>query len=71
MQADTLGYAGTEIIRRVVGDSKVIEVTSIEDKALRVNLERALIKMGIYLIKNRNEICSGNEITEQFRLILS
>lgn len=71
VQADTLGYAGTEIIRRVVGDSKVIEVTSIEDKALRVNLERALIKMGIYLIKNRNEICSGNEITEQFRLILS
>ena len=54
-----------------MGDSKVIEVTSIEDKALRVNLERALIKMGIYLIKNRNEICSGNEITEQFRLILS
>lgn len=71
VQADTLGYAGTEIIRRVVGDSKVIEVTSMEDKALRVNLERALIKMGIYLIKNRNEICSGNEITEQFRLILS
>ncbi|WP_288230374.1 S-methyl-5-thioribose kinase [uncultured Faecalicoccus sp.] len=67
VQADTLGYAGTEIIRRVVGDSKVIEVTSMEDKALRVNLERALIKMGIYLIKNRNEICSGNEITEQFR----
>lgn len=71
VQADTLGYAGTEIIRRVVGDSKVIEVTSMEDKALRVNLERELIKMGIYLIKNRNEICSGNEITEQFRLILS
>lgn len=51
---DTYGYAGTEIIRRVVGDSKVKEVTSVEDPTIRVAMERAMIKIGIYLIKNRN-----------------
>ena len=31
VMADSYGYAGTEIIRRVVGDSKVMEVTSVTD----------------------------------------
>lgn len=34
--ADSVGSAGLEIIRRVVGDSKVMEVTSIEDIEKRV-----------------------------------
>lgn len=50
---DTLGYAGTEMIRRVVGDSKVLEVTSVENLEIRIPMERAMIKAGIYLIKNR------------------
>jgi len=50
---DTLGYAGTEMIRRVVGDAKVMEVTSVENVDIRIPMERAMIKAGIYLIKNR------------------
>jgi len=50
---DTLGYAGTEMIRRVVGDAKVLEVTSVKDIEIRIPMERAMIKAGIYLIKSR------------------
>ena len=56
--ADSLGYAGLEIIRRVVGDAKVMEVTSITDIKKRVAVERELIEMGIKLVKNRYEIKS-------------
>ncbi|MCR5137364.1 MAG: S-methyl-5-thioribose kinase [Oscillospiraceae bacterium] len=69
--ADSLGYAGTEIIRRTVGDSKVSELESVKDPALRIPLERALIKLGIALIKDRFGIRSGCELTERFRLILA
>lgn len=71
IRADSLGYAGTEIVRRVVGDSKVMEVASVTAPAQRVPMERALLKMGVYLIKNRERPLSGRDITEAFRLILA
>lgn len=71
IMSDSIGYAGTEIIRRVVGDSKVMEVVSVTDPSHRIPMERALIKMGIYLIKNRDVIASGNEIVQQFQLIIA
>ena len=63
--------AGTEIIRRVVGDSKVMEVTSVTDPAQRLPMERALIQLGIYLIKNRTGGLTGAAVTEEFRKILA
>lgn len=66
--ADSLGYAGTEIIRRVVGDSKVAEVTSVADAAQRIPMERALIKLGIALIKHRTHLTCGSEVVETFRM---
>lgn len=71
VMADALGYAGTEIIRRIVGDSKVMEITCVKDPSKRIPMERSLIKLGIFLIKNRERIRSGSEITEAFRLILA
>ena len=68
---DSLGYAGTEIIRRTVGDAKVMEVSCVKDLDQRIPMERALVKMGIALVKKRAEIRSGSELTEQFRLILA
>ncbi len=59
VMADSFGYAGTEIIRRVVGDSKVKEVTDVEDRRIRVPMERALIEIGIKLIKNRGALENG------------
>ncbi|BAK97829.1 methylthioribose kinase [Oscillibacter valericigenes Sjm18-20] len=71
VMADSLGYAGTEIIRRTVGDSKVPELTSVTEPILRVPMERALVKLGIALIKNRGELHTGAALTEIFRLILA
>lgn len=62
--AYSLGYAGTEIIRRVVGDAKVLEITSISDTDKRVLVERVLIKIGIELIKQRNFLKNGKETTK-------
>lgn len=60
--ADSVGSAGLEIIRRVVGDSKVMEVTSIEYIEKRVAVERELIEIGIRFIKNRYEIKVGKDL---------
>lgn len=68
---DSLGYAGTELIRRVVGDSKVAEVSSVQDPDRRVPMERALIKLGIALIKGRESLANGRDVTAAFRLILN
>lgn len=62
VMSDSFGYAGTEIIRRVVGDSKVKEVTDVEDRRLRVPMERALIQIGIKLIKDRGVLRDGADI---------
>ncbi len=69
--ADSIGYAGTEIIRRVVGDSKTAEITSMEESECKIAMERSLIKLGISLITDRECIFTGNGITERFAMILS
>ena len=61
---DSLGYAGTELIRRTVGDSKVSDITSVTDPAIRIELERRLVKLGIALIKNADKISIGKELME-------
>lgn len=65
IMADTLGYTGTEIIRRVVGDSKVKELSLIA-KDQKIQAERSLVKYGIYLIKNRGNITTGKELVDIF-----
>lgn len=66
VMADSIGFAGTEIIRRVVGDSKVMEVTSVHDLEIRIPMERALILLGKKLIMNRFSINSGVQLIEMF-----
>ena len=62
IMADSVGAAGMEIIRRVVGDSKVMEVTNIENIEKRVKVEKELIQIGIRLVKDRYRIKSGKEL---------
>ena len=71
VMADSMGYAGTEIIRRVVGDSKVMEVTSVKDAEKRIPMERALIKIGKAFIMRRESISSGREIVDMFRAVIA
>ena len=70
VMADAVGYAGTEIIRRTVGDSKVMELDTVTEPSVKIPMERALIRLGIALIKQREYLRSGREITDLFRMIL-
>lgn len=64
--SDTAGLAGLEIIRRVVGDSKVLDITSIKDIDARVKAERMLMLTAKYFIKNRANIKTGSKYVEIF-----
>lgn len=68
--SDSFGYAGTEIIRRVVGDSKVLEVVDIECLETKIKLEKTLIRFGISLIINRENFDCGEDIIRQFKILL-
>ena len=65
--SDTAGSAGLEIIRRVVGDAKVLDITGIEDKDARIKAERILLLSGKEFIKNRENIKSGKDYTKIFK----
>lgn len=68
--SDSIGFAGTEIIRRVVGDSKVMEVTTVDNIEDRVIMERSLINLGVTLISNRDRFENGKDVIDEFKLIL-
>ena len=70
VMADAAGYAGTEIIRRTVGDSKVMEITAVTDPEQRIPMERALVNFGAELINNRTGFREGKELTELFERML-
>lgn len=65
--SDSFGYAATEIIRRDVGDSKVKEITSIKDNDLRIAIDKKLILIGKYLIKNRDSIGSSKDLIDYIK----
>ena len=44
--SDTAGSSRFRIIRRVVGDAKVLDITGIEDKDARIKAERILLLSG-------------------------
>ncbi len=64
--ADSVAYAGTEIIRRTVGDSKVFELTSLDNNPLRIEMERSLILLGIRFIKEAESFCEGKQLVKAF-----
>ena len=48
-----------------------MELDSVTDPSVKIPMERALIKLGIALIKQRQMFRTGREMTALFRLILS
>ena len=58
---DAAGMAGTEIIRRTIGDSKVKEIESIGSIEDRVYMDKFLILLGKSLIKDRYKIKTGED----------
>lgn len=71
IMADSIGLAGTEIVRRTVGDSKVAEVSLVEDNDSRIKLDRILIATGISFIKKRKTIKCGEELMKVFKEVIN
>lgn len=62
--ADSFGYAGLEIIRRTVGDSKVKDLTEVVDPKVRQTLDKLLIKTGIVLVENRFKLERASQVLD-------
>ena len=65
--ADSCGFAGTEIIRRTVGDTKVAELDAMGQNARRITAERLLIKTACMLIKRRRQADIGARAAAYFK----
>lgn len=68
--AESLGFAGCELIRRVVGDAKVAELSSLSNLEEKRRAEKILIELGIILIKEREKIKEGKEILFAFERLV-
>ena len=48
----------------------LLEITAVTDPELRIPMERALVNLGILLIKNRSDFRAGRELTDLFERML-
>lgn len=60
---DAAGYAGLEIIRRVIGEAHVKDITRMPDK-LRIQAERLLLDLGSRMVINREAFTSGKAFAD-------
>ena len=65
--AEAYGYAGTEMIRRTVGDTKVAELDAMGTDTRRITAERILINTARLLIKRRQQAGIGTRAAAYFR----
>ena len=54
--ADTLGFAGAKMIRRILGLAHVEDLESIADPDLRAGAERKVLTLGRQLVMTRNSM---------------
>lgn len=62
--SDSFAYAGLEIIRRTVGDSKVRDLTDVKDPKVRQTLDRLLLETGIFLVEKRIKLEKGSQVVD-------
>jgi len=61
---DSIGYSGAKMIRRVVGVAHVHDLDSIEDKEKRGECEKKALKMGVFLVKNWQNLKDIEEVVK-------
>ena len=64
---DQAGFAGTELIRRVVGTSKVKDIKSIEDEVQRAKAERLCMTAGMKFVMDPESMTTGKSYTDYLR----
>ena len=62
--ADAYGFAGTELIRRAVGDTKTAEFDAMGQDSRRITMERIIIQTACRLIKRRRQSHIGAHTVE-------
>ena len=67
--AETLGFAGCKIVRRIVGMAKVADVTSIADDTIRARVETRCLRCAEALLLERESIGSIEEVAALARTI--
>lgn len=65
--ADTLGFAGTEIIRRIVGFAHNKDFESIADPDIRAQLERRALQLARELMVDAHSFASINDVLARAR----
>ncbi len=66
---DTLGFAGVEIHRRILGLAHIVEYDSIKDEDLRAQCEARGLELGRQLIVNRKQFSGMDVVLELVRRI--
>ena len=67
--ADSLGYAGCELIRRTVGLAHVADLDSINDSRVRGQCEAKAIKLGRELIMQRSSLANMEQVLALLRYL--
>jgi len=67
--ADTLGFAGCKMIRRIVGMAKVAEITSIPDEAARAKIEVRCLRFAEALLVQRQQFGGIDEVLAHARAV--
>ncbi|MGD8190849.1 S-methyl-5-thioribose kinase [Brevibacillus ginsengisoli] len=61
---DAVGYAGCEVLRRVIGLAGVADLNTIENQEVRANAERLALEIGKTLVLQRTSVKAATDISE-------
>ncbi len=64
---DQTGFAGTELIRRVVGTSKVRDIKGIEDESIRAKAELLCMTAGMKFVMDPESMACGKDYTDYLK----
>ena len=64
---DTAGYAGTELIRRIVGSSGVRDIKSIQDESAKAKAEMLCLNAGIRFVMSPESFRTGADYTDYLK----
>lgn len=61
---DSVGFAGLEMLRRIVGAAHVKDIESISDLQRKLHVETAILELGKTIVKDRHRITTVDEMID-------
>ena len=61
---ETIGFAGLEMLRRIIGAAHVKDIENIEDIHKKLHVETVVLKFGKTLVKERHKITTVDEMVD-------